>query len=119
MRPDLTTYLGKTVTVTVDRPLGSTHPRYADLIAYPINYGYLPNTISGDGQPIDVYILGVEQAVEQFSGVIIAVVLREDDVEDKLVAAPAGRCYTAAEIVSALSFQEQFFSSRVGLETKP
>ena len=34
-------FLNKIVTVTIDRPLYST---------YPINYGYIPNTVSGDGE---------------------------------------------------------------------
>ena len=41
------TYLGKEVKVIIDRPLGSCHPKF-DMI-YPINYGYIPNTVAGDG----------------------------------------------------------------------
>ena len=41
--------LNRRVHVLVDRPLGSRHPERPDLI-YPLNYGYLPGTLSGDGE---------------------------------------------------------------------
>lgn len=52
----LKSYLGKNVDVVIDRPLGSKHPKWD--IYYTLNYGYIPNTISGDGEEIDVYIVG-------------------------------------------------------------
>ena len=107
---DLTSYLGQVVQVVIDRPLGSLHPRHPD-ICYPINYGFLPGTISGDGAPIDVYVLGVDTPVETYQGVVIAVVAREDDVEDKLVVAP--RDFSREEIAQAVTFQEQFFTSTI------
>jgi len=39
-------FLNKIVTVKIDRALGSKHPKF-DYI-YPINYGFIPNTISGE-----------------------------------------------------------------------
>ncbi len=98
MRPDLTAHLGQTVDVVIDRPLGSRHPRHPDIV-YPVNYGYVPGTVSDDGMPIDVYLLGVDGPVERSTGVVIAVVLRADDVEDKLVATADGRAYTVSEVV--------------------
>ena len=94
----------------VDRPLGSRHPRHPDL-AYPINYGFVPGTVSGDGMPVDAYLLGVDEAVNQAEGVVIAVIVRADDVEDKLVVVPAGELFTAAQIMERASFQERFFDS--------
>jgi inorganic pyrophosphatase len=41
--------------VTVDRPKGSAHPRYPDLI-YPVDYGYLANTQAMDGGGLDVWV---------------------------------------------------------------
>jgi len=41
-------YLNRKIKVIVDRPLGSMHPEHE--IFYPLNYGYIPNTISGDGK---------------------------------------------------------------------
>lgn len=50
-------FLGKAVTVTIDRPIGSVHPKHDDMI-YPINYGYINGVIAPDGEELDVYILG-------------------------------------------------------------
>ncbi len=105
-------WLGQRVTVVVDRPLGSRHPKHPNLV-YPINYDYIPNTEAGDGQPIDAYAAGVHVPVERFEGVVIAVVVRRDDVEDKLVVAPAGTRILKAEIERAVLFQERFFASEI------
>ena len=50
-------YLDKALEVKIDRPLGSKHPKHGFI--YPINYGYVPNTISGDGEELDCYVLGI------------------------------------------------------------
>ena len=67
--------IGDIVTVTVDRPLGSHHPEHKDMY-YPINYGYIEGIIAPDGEEQDAYILGVNEAVERFTGKIIAVIHR-------------------------------------------
>ena len=41
--------------ITIDRPKGSSHPRYGEVV-YPLDYGYLENTTSSDGGGIDVWI---------------------------------------------------------------
>lgn len=112
MKPDLTAYLGKEVSVVVDRPLGSTHPE-DDEFLYPLNYGYLPGTVSGDGEPIDTYLLGLSMPVAEAHGTVVAVVIRADDEEDKLVVAPVGRTFTEEEIAAAVDFQERYFTSRI------
>ena len=101
-----------TVTVRVDRPLGSSHPEYPELI-YPVNYGYVPGTLAGDGEEQDAYILGPKEPVEEFTGQVIAVIRREDDVEDKWVVAAEGCAYTGEQIAAAVEFQERFFRSRI------
>lgn len=111
-RPDLGPYLGQRVRVIVDRPLGSCHPAHPD-IRYPLNYGYLPGTVAGDGEPIDAYRLGPDRPVAEATGIAIAVVRRADDAEDKLVVATDGRLRTAAEIGALVAFQERFFASRI------
>ena len=55
--------LGKIVKVTVDRPMGTYHPKHKD-IYYPINYGYIEGIMAPDGEEQDAYILGVNQPVE-------------------------------------------------------
>ena len=106
-------YLGKTVTVLVDRPIGFHHVTKGIHLDYTINYGYLPGVTGGDGEEQDVYILGVEVPVETFTGRIIAVVRRRDDNEDKFVAAPEGMAFSAAEIEKQIHFVEQYFDSTV------
>ncbi len=105
-------YLGKTVAIKIDRPLGSAHPKDASLV-YPVNYGYLPGVLAGDGEELDVYLLGVDTPVKEFQARVIGIVHRHDDVEDKLVAAPEGMDYTAIEIEEAVHFQEQYYKSEV------
>lgn len=68
--------LGKKVTVTVDRPLGSYHPKHPDML-YTVNYGYIKGTIVPDGEEQDAYILGVNEPVEVFTGKVIAVMHRK------------------------------------------
>lgn len=111
-RPDLRSYLGRRVTILIDRPLGSAHPRCPDL-HHPVNYGYLPGTMSGDGQPIDAYVLGVNKPQQQAEGVVIAVMRRADVVEDKLVVAPPGCSYSATQIKEMTAFQERYFDSAI------
>jgi len=101
----------KKVTVIIDRPLGSKHPKY-DFI-YPLNYGYIPGMIAGDGEEQDAYVIGEFEAIKKFEGYVIAVILREDDVEDKLVVCKDLRKYTKEQIEALVEFQERFFQSSV------
>ena len=105
-------YLGKTVTIKIDRPLGSTHPKYPSL-TYPVNYGYIPNVTGGDGQELDVYLLGVDVPVKEYTARIIGIVHRHNDVEDKLVAAPEGTSFDQEQISRAVHFQEQYYESEI------
>ena len=52
-----TRFIGHTVTVTVDRPIGSRHPDHGFI--NPVNYGYIRGVIAPDGEDLDAYILGV------------------------------------------------------------
>ncbi|MDD4113929.1 MAG: GrpB family protein, partial [Herbinix sp.] len=105
-------YLGKTVEIKMDRPIGSTHPKHAEII-YPINYGYIQGVLGGDGAELDVYLLGVANPVKEYKARVIAIVHRHNDVEDKLVAAPEGISFTQMEIANAIHFQEQFYESEI------
>lgn len=102
--------IGQTVTVTVDRPLGSVHPDYPDLY-YPVNYGYIENLMGGDGDWQDAYILGVDEPLESFTGKVIAVAVRQDDNESKLVVAPDGVKFSKEEIARQINFQEKYFNT--------
>ena len=102
----------KFVTVTVDRPLGSSHPQYPDLY-YPVNYGYIKGVMAPDGEEQDAYILGISEPVAEFTGRVIAIIHRHDDIEEKWVDAPDTMRISADEIMQRVSFQEQFFQSEV------
>lgn len=99
--------LGKTVHVEVDRPQGTIHKG----MVYPVNYGFVPGMPGGDGEEQDAYILGIDQPLQSFDGVVIGGVLRRDDCEDKLIVAPAGTVLHQGQILEAVRFQEQYFDS--------
>ena len=111
---DTRTFIGKTVDVTIDRPLGSKHPEAGFI--YPVNYGFLPNVPAPDGEDMDAYILGIFKPLETFTGRCIAVIQRSDDDDDKLVVAPDGKDYSDEQILALTEFQEQFFESSVTRE---
>lgn len=109
---DLKSYLGKEVYIVIDRPLGSTHPNHSDIL-YTVNYGYIPDTVSGDGEELDVYLLGVSVPVRDFVGEVIAIIHRFNDNEDKLVVAPEGVKFSKEEIEELTHFQEKFFDIEI------
>lgn len=106
---DLKQYIGNRVEVKIDRPMGSKHPKHGFI--YPINYGYIPNTISGDGEELDCYVLGVFEPIEKFNGKCIAVIHRKNDNDDKLVIVPKEKEYSDDAIKALVEFQERFFES--------
>ena len=107
--------IGSSITVTIDRPLGSHHPKYPDMV-YPVNYGYVKGVMAADGEEQDAYVIGVEEAVKEFTGILIAIVHRRDDVEDKWVVSPAGMSFTKEEIAQQVAFQEKFFKIEIQME---
>ncbi len=111
---DYSSILGKTVSGRIDRPLGSAHPRHPDMI-YPINYGYVDGIIAGDGMEQDVYLLGPDGPVSEFSGPVVAVYHRLNDLEDKWIVSADGRTRSEEEILSAIGFQEQYFMGELYL----
>ena len=100
-------YLGKELSIKIDRPFGSKHPKHGFI--YPVNYGYVPNTVSGDGEELDAYLLGVFQPVEEYTGTCIAIIHRTNDNDDKLVVVPKGKEYSDDAINALVEFQEQYF----------
>ena len=108
-------FLGKTVHIGIDRPIGYLHRKEKYDLLYPINYGYIPDVLGGDGEEMDVYLLGVDHPVSEYDAHIIAIVHRKNDVEDKLVGAPEGQRYTREQIATAVHFQEQYYQSDIWL----
>ena len=106
-------YLGEIVTIEIDRPIGYVHRKGQKTLTYPINYGYIPEVLGGDGEELDVYLLGVDFPVTSFTGRIIGIVYRADDVEDKLVMAPQQQSFGAQEIARCVYFQEKYYQTTV------
>ena len=104
--------IGKIVKVIVDRPLGTYHPNYSDLY-YSVNYGYIPNIIAPDGEEQDAYILGIDVPLKEFTGKVVAVIHRINDVEDKWVVVPENTSFSKEEIIEKVTFQEQFFDIEI------
>lgn len=102
-------YLGKVVRVTMDRPLGSRHPKHG--FVYPVNYGYISGTISGDGEELDAYVLGEFSPLESYEGVVKAIIHRTNDDDDKLVVMSQDKDYTDEQIRALTEFQERWFES--------
>ena len=100
-------YIGKILEVKIDREFGSKHPNHNFI--YPINYGYIPNTISGDKEELDCYVLGVFEPIKEFKGKCIAIIHRTNDDDDKLVIAPENKEYSNNAIEALTEFQERFF----------
>ncbi len=104
-------YLGKNVNLIIDRPLGSKHSKYNFI--YPLNYDYVPNTISGDGEEIDAYLLEIFEPINEYKqGKVIAYIYRIND-DDKLIVVPDNCNYTNDQIRALTEFQERFFKSNI------
>ena len=100
-------FLDKIVTVTMDRMLGTAHPKHGFI--YELNYGYIEGTVSGDGEELDAYVVGEHKPLETFTGRVIAVIHRTNDNDDKLVVIEDGRNYSDEQIEALVEFQERFF----------
>ena len=109
MKHNLTQYLQKTVKVKMDRPMWSKHPKY--WFIYPVNYGFIPDTIAPDWAEIDAYILGEFESLENFEWKVIAIINRKNDIEQKLVV--SNKEYSKEQIMALVEFQERYFESDV------
>lgn len=109
-------WLGKTVSAVIDRPIGYRHVTDHGTVIYPVNYGFIPGTIDGDGEETDVYVLGPDAPLNEVHGVVVGVIHRTNDCEDKLVMAadytdPAD--FTQNVIREKTAFVEQYFRSEL------
>lgn len=108
----LKSLIGKPVHVIIDRKLGMSHPEHENMV-YEVNYGYVSDVIGGDGEAQDVYVLGVDEPIDEFDGVVVAVIHRLNDNEDKWVAAPRGKKIGVREIRKKTKFTEKYFNSEI------
>ena len=106
-------FLNKIVDVVIDRALGEKHSEKYPKHIYPVNYGHIPNTISGDGEELDAYILGIYEPLESYSGRCIAIIRRESENDDKLIVVPDGKEFSNEQIQALTEFQEQYFKSHI------
>nr|WP_035282396.1 MULTISPECIES: inorganic pyrophosphatase [unclassified Clostridium] len=104
--------MNRIVKVVIDRPLGSYHPKHKD-IYYSVNYGYVPGIIAPDGEEQDAYVLGINEPIKELIGKVVAIIHRNDDVEEKWVVVPQGMKITKAEIQEQVNFQEKYFDSLI------
>lgn len=109
---DLAALIGKTLRVYIDRPMGSTHPNHSDIL-YQVNYGYIKEFMAKDDEYQDAYLLGVNELVEEYDAVCIAVINRKNDIENKLVLAPKNVTFTDKEIFDNVAFQEKYFDINI------
>ena len=89
----------------------SRHPEHG--FVYCLNYGFIPDIVSGDGEEIDVYVVGEFEAVEAYEGYVVAVIKRKNDVEDKLVVCKEKGKYSKEQIAALVEFQERFFETEI------
>lgn len=102
-------FLEKEVILKIDRPLGSRHQQYGFI--YTLNYGYVPDTISGDDEELDAYLIGEFEPVKTSSGKVIAIIHRTNDDDDMLIVSKNGKDYSDDAIRALTEFQERFFDS--------
>ncbi len=68
--------------IVIDRPKGSVHPRFEN-IKYEVDYGYIENTASMDGDGIDVWRGSLQEAIA--NAIICTVDLMKKDSEIKIL----------------------------------
>jgi inorganic pyrophosphatase len=103
-------HIGTRVRFVIDRPRGTLHPDYPTL-RYELDYGFVPNTLSADGEEMDAYILKASNApCEDKDGLCVGAILRRDG-DDKLVIVleSASGAVSAQSVRQLTSFQERFF----------
>ena len=103
----ITRYLYQTVQVKIDRPKGSKHPKYG--FEYPLNYGFVPFTKSGDGEELDVYVLMENEPLTEYVGRCIGIIHRINDDDDKLIVVPEAYDLADEQIEEEIKFQEKWF----------
>lgn len=104
-------FLGKEVEITMDRLLGSRHPKYG--FVYEANYGFVGGVKAPDGGDLDAYYLGINKPIKEAKGVCIAIAHRKDNDDDKLIVVPEGTEMTDDEIIKEINFQERWFDTEI------
>ncbi len=95
--------------VIIDRPKGSSHPRYP-MVIYPLDYGYLENTTSGDGSGIDVWLGSLITVTNRYdaktlTGILCTFDRLKRDAEIKLLIG-----YSAEDIQRIRDFYNEMYT---------
>lgn len=113
MPEEIKIWLGKKVKIVMDRPLGTKHPDPRFETIYPVNYGFIPGTLSeADNEEIDAYVLGPTEPLKEFDGIVTAGIKRNGDGEIKLIVTD-GEDYSVEEIEKLTNFQEKYHNSQI------
>ncbi|MBN1038968.1 inorganic pyrophosphatase [Clostridium botulinum] len=95
----------------MDRPLGVKHPKHNFI--YSLNYEFIPNNVSGDGEEIDAYIICEFEHLKTYEGYVVEIIKRKNDIEYKLVVCKDLNKYNKKQIRALVEFQERFFNSTI------
>ena len=91
--------------LVIDRPKGSRHPKYPEIV-FPLDYGYLKETSGGDGNEIDVWRGSLKD--QSLNAVACKVDILKKDTEIKLIAG----C-TQEEIETVNQFHQNKYMSAI------
>lgn len=104
--------LGKTVEIIVDQPYGSLDQRTEGIRT--LNGGYVKEKITMmDTEVKPAYVVGVQQPVETFTGVVIGLIYHRDDHLIRIIAAPCGMLIDRKAVIEQIGMTEQYYESRM------
>ncbi len=110
-RKILKSYIGKTLTIHVDRPIGSVRGKNRHAV-YPINCGRVELPLYGAGE-LGAYLLGVDRPVYEFTGTVVGIVIHKNDNKDKIVIAPYDSTLDQAQIAEKIYFKEKYYQFEI------
>ena len=99
----------QTSQLVIDRPKGSSHPRYPSMV-YPLDYGYLEGTSGGDAGGIDVCRGSVPE--DLVDALVCTVDLVKRDTEVKLLLG----CTTAEKVMVRRFFNKSEYMGAILVE---
>lgn len=106
----MATVFGNTYKVNITQPIGSTSD-FAPDIVYEVNYGMVEGAFDVFDDPQEAYVLTDNKDIKSFTGKLIAIIHRINDVKNIWVI--SDKSYTKEEILERVNFMEQFFKVEV------